>query len=152
MKELKRIAENEGKSIDEIIIEASLSRIGLDDPETRVEMHLKLCEKYLNEAKELLMKKDHAQASEKAWGAASQIVKALALKRGRELRSHGELWSYVSEIAEETGDVELKRIWGLANLLHQNFYEASIPPNYVELYISDVERFISKIRDLMMGS
>jgi len=33
------------------------------DPEARAELHLKLCEKYMREAEELLEKKDYVQAS-----------------------------------------------------------------------------------------
>jgi len=36
-------------------------------------------------------KGDYVQASEKAWGAAAQIVKAVAAKAGKELRSRGDL-------------------------------------------------------------
>ena len=74
------------------------------DPEARAELHLKLCEKYVREAEELLAKKDYAQASERAWDAASQMVKALAAKEGRELRSHASLWKYVDEVAERLGE------------------------------------------------
>jgi hypothetical protein len=72
-------------SEEELILEA-LSGI-LDeplDPETRVEMHLKLSEKYLKDAGGFLDKGDYVQASEKGWGAASQMVKALAARRGVE--------------------------------------------------------------------
>lgn len=55
----------------EFIVEALLKQLGVNDPEAKVELHLKLCEKYLREADELLAKGDCAQASEKAWGAAS---------------------------------------------------------------------------------
>ena len=61
------------------------------DPDELVEIHLKLSEKYMKEAEDLLAKGDHAQASEKAWGAAAQIVKALAAREGKEIRSHREL-------------------------------------------------------------
>ncbi len=84
---------------------------------------MRLCEKYLSEAEEFLAKKDYVQASEKAWGAASQIVKALAAKEGEELRSHASLWEYVDRLAEKLRDVELRRLWRTASVLHQNFYE-----------------------------
>jgi hypothetical protein len=50
----------------------------------------------MREAEEFLAKKDHVQASEKAWGAASQMVKAVAAREGKELRSHaasGTTWT-----------------------------------------------------------
>jgi len=96
---LKKESKKFGVSEEELILEA-LSKI-LDeplDPETRLEMHLKLSEKYLKDAEGFLDKGDYVQASEKAWGAASQMVKALAARRGVELRSHGELHKEVIEL------------------------------------------------------
>jgi hypothetical protein len=43
---------------------------------------LKLCEKYLKEAEEFLGKGDGVEAGEKAWGAATQMLKAVATRRG----------------------------------------------------------------------
>ena len=57
------------------------------DPESKVEIHLKLCEKFLKEVEELLARGDFVQASEKAWGATSQIVKAVAAKRGKAMEN-----------------------------------------------------------------
>ena len=52
---------------------------------------MRLNDKYLQEAEALLDKGDYVQASEKFWGAAAEVVKAVAVKRGIELKSHGEL-------------------------------------------------------------
>lgn len=49
--------------------------------------HLKLNGKFLKDAKALLDKQDYVQASEKLWGAAAQVIKAIALKRGKRPRS-----------------------------------------------------------------
>lgn len=70
------------------------------DPDDKVELHLKLCEKYLREAEQLTQKGGYVQASEKAWGAAAQIVDAVASKRGEELKSHGDLWRFVTKLRE----------------------------------------------------
>jgi len=144
--ELERRAESEGKSLEEVISEAVFKQLGIIDPETKAELHLGLSEKYMREAEDLLARKDYAQASEKAWGAASQMVKALAAKEGKELRSHASLWEYVDEIAEKLGDIELRHLWGRANNLHQNFYESWMPPREVELSIKDVKTLIEKLK------
>jgi len=44
------------------------------DADSRADIHFALSEKYLRNAEDLLKKKDFIQASEKAWGAASQVV------------------------------------------------------------------------------
>ncbi|MGC9086910.1 MAG: PaREP1 family protein, partial [Thermoproteota archaeon] len=133
-KRLKEESEKTGVSEEELVLEA-LSKILKEplDPETRVEIHLKLSEKYMKDAEDFLSKKDYVQASEKAWGAAAQIVKALAAKEGKELRGHASLWEYVDELAERLGEIELRHLWGRANNLHQNFYENWMPAREVEL-------------------
>jgi hypothetical protein len=143
---LERRSATEGRAVEEFISEAVLERLGIADPEAKAELHLKLYEKYMQEAEEFLEKKDYVQASEKAWGAASQMVKALAAKEGRELRSHAALWDYVDELAEKLKDVELRHLWRTANVLHQNFCENCMPPREVELSVKDVKAFLEKLR------
>jgi len=146
---LERRSAAEGRAVEEFVSDAVLERLGIADPEARAELHLKLCEKYIREAEELLAKKDYVQASEKAWGAAAQIVKAVAAREGRELRSHGELHREVARIAKELGDEEVRMLWQSAGMLHQNFYENWLPGEMVEGNIRDVKRFIEKLRQLL---
>jgi uncharacterized protein (UPF0332 family) len=120
------------------------------DPETKAEIHLKLSEKYLRDAEEFLTKKDLVQASEKAWGATAQIVKALAAKEGKELRSHGELHRYVAELSKEKGDREIMKFWFSATSLHQNFYENWFPEEAVRSAVEDVKNFIEKLRKFLL--
>jgi hypothetical protein len=147
---LREEAEKAGVSEEELVLEA-LSKFLNEpfDPETRSELHLKLSEKYLKDAEEFLAKEDYVQASEKAWGAASQIVKALAAREGRGLRSHGELHKQVAKIARETKDEEIRSLWQSAGMLHQNFYENWLPPEMVEGNVKDVKRFVEKLRQLL---
>ena len=118
-KRLKEESEKTGISEEELLLEA-LSKILNEplDPETRVEIHLKLSEKYIKDAEDFLTKKDYVQASEKAWDAAAQIVKALAAKKGKELRSHKELHKYVAELSKEKKDKEIMTFWFSATSLH----------------------------------
>lgn len=146
LEELKRRAESEGKSLEELIGEAVLRETSTSDPAVKAELHLMLCEKYLNEAKKFLEKKHYVQASEKAWGAASQIVKAIAASRNIELRSHGELYRFIMKLVREKGDDEIRRLWLSAITLHQNFYENWLPPEMVKENIKDVEKFVEKLK------
>ena len=143
---LEERAESEGKAVEELIIEAVFKQLNIADPEARAELHLKLCEKYMREAEDFLAKKDYVQASRKAWGAASQIVKASAAKEGKELRSHAAIWDYLDKLAEKLEDVELRHLWGRANNLHQNFYENWMPPREVELSVKDTRNLLEKLR------
>ncbi|MCC6013707.1 MAG: PaREP1 family protein [Candidatus Verstraetearchaeota archaeon] len=147
---LKEESKRIGISEEELILEA-LSKILNEpiDPETKIEMHLKLSEKYLKDAEDFLVKKDYVQASEKAWGAASQIVKALAMKEGIEVRSHGELHKYITELSKKREDKEIITLWFSAISLHQNFYENWLPEEAIKSGIENVRKLIEKLRKLL---
>jgi len=108
--------------------------------------YLKLNNKYLKEADALISKHDYVQASEKFWGAAAEIVKAIAAKRGTALKSHGELYSFVSKLRDELGDPELARLFSLASTLHQNFYQDWLPPETVKDHGEAVKQFVARLK------
>ncbi len=86
--------------MDEVAVELlEAALVASLHPPERAEFHRNLAERFLREAEELLARGDYVQASEKAWGAAAQIVKAVAAKKGKELKSHGDLWRFVLEVA-----------------------------------------------------
>jgi hypothetical protein len=146
-KKLREEAEKKGVSEEEIIVEAISKALDEPlDPDELAEIHLKLLEKYMNEAEDFLKKGDYVQASEKGWKAVAQAVKALAAKNGREIRSHRELQEYAASIIEK--DAELRKGWSAAGELHRNFYEAWLPPKLVRGYIEDVKEFLSRIMRL----
>jgi len=149
LESVRKRAESEGKPLEEFIAEFFLKQLDIKDPEAKVELHMKLCEKYLKEAEGFLAKGGYVQASEKAWGAAAQMVKALAAREGVELRSHGELHREVIKVAKEVGDDEIRLLWQSAISLHQNFYENWLPPEMVEKNIGDVEKFVDKLKHLL---
>ena len=149
IKRIEELSRKEDSTIEEKIAEVLYQHLEKDDPDLKAELHLKLCEKYLSEAEQLALKGDYVQASEKAWGAAAQIVKAVAAKRGVDLKSHGDLWRFVTKLREETGDAELGRLWHVANSLHTNFYEAWATPELVEDAINDVKTFVEKLKKLL---
>ncbi len=145
---LKEEAERRGAAVDEVAVELLERVLGASlDPPERAEFHSGLAEKFLREAEELLARGDYVQASEKAWGAAAQMVKAVAAKKGKDLKSHGDLWRFVLEVAGEND--ELRRLWHVANTLHQNFYEGWLPPEGVRRAVEDVKRFVGKMRELL---
>ena len=132
---------------EELILEA-LSKIPHEplDPETRAEMHLRLSEKHMRDAEDFLAKGDYVQASEKAWGAAFHMVKALATRRGLELRGHGELHEEVVKLAKESGDDSIRLLWQSAISLHRNSYENRLPPEMVEKSVEDVKKLVEKLK------
>jgi hypothetical protein len=145
LEELGRRAEGEGTGMECVVADAVTSYLGLNDPDTQAKVYLQLSRKYLREADEFLAKGDHVQASDKAWGAAAQMVKMVASKRGVKLLGHGELHKFVAQLAAENGDEEIRELWQSAGMLHQNFYENWLPKEMVIGNIEDVKELVSKL-------
>jgi hypothetical protein len=117
--------------------------------EVRTEEYLKLNGKYLLEAEEFLKKKDLAQASEKLWGAAAEIVKAVAAKRGVELGTHASLWAFVAELDHQNPTLGLVDEFSYAGNLHTNFYENWLSTAYIVRGMSVVKEFVGKMKQLL---
>ena len=115
----------------------------------KAEDYLELNDKYLREAEALLEKGDYVQASEKFWGAAAEIVKAVAAKRHVEIRSHGELHGFATKLGKELNDPALPSLFGTAAALHQNFYENWLPPETVVAYSGAVRQLVEKLNKLL---
>lgn len=111
-----------------------------------VKKYLKLSLKCLSEAKEMLKRGDYHNASEKLWGTAAHIVKAVAEKRGWKHSNHTELFKVVDRIVGETGDKDLRILFRTASALHQNFYENWMTQEFVKDSTQDIENFIKKMK------
>ena len=74
---------------------------------------------------------DSRQASEKGWGATAQMIKAIASSRGWKHDSHAALYRVIDRLVNETGDDNIGAGFGMANALHQNFYENWGSADYV---------------------
>lgn len=104
---------------------------------------------FLAQAHEELEKGDLQQASEKGWGATSQMVKAIAQERGWRHRSHGHLRDSINSLRSETGDDDLEIQFGAGENLHQNFYENWYSADSIALRLRLVERFVDKAEGLL---
>ena len=78
---------------------------------------------FLSNAFEELAQGELTQASEKGWGAAAQMVKAVAQQRGWEHNGHALLFAAIRRLVDETGDRQLDTLFHVANSLHSIFYE-----------------------------
>ena len=82
-----------------------------------------LSEHFLAQARQELDAGDLPQASEKGWGATTQILKAIAEQRGWEHDRHRHYFRIASRLRAETGDGDIRRRFNNASALHENFYE-----------------------------
>ena len=103
----------------------------------------------LRQAAEELATGDTRQASEKGWGGAAQMVKALAEQRGWDHHGHELLFRAVDRLAQETGDSELVVLFQAASGMHTNFYEDWYPSSSVEAGLRAMERLLDKLETLM---
>ena len=103
---------------------------------------------FLEKAREELDEEDFVQASEKLWGAAAQMVKAVAEPRGWRHDSHRALNQVVSRLAQETGDSAISSAFVAAQGLHFNFYENVHGREFIENTIPVIEEFVGKLERL----
>ena len=105
---------------------------------------------FLEQAKEELQADDLRQASEKGWGAASQMVKAVADYRDWPHVVHGHIVAAVESVADELQDRELRVCFDAAQALHRNFYEGGMSQPGVALRLAQVEILLQKLRNYLM--
>ena len=104
---------------------------------------------FLEQAYTELRAGDLRQASEKGWGAAAQIIKAAAQARGWEHNQHRLVLVAASQLKEETGDMEIERLFWAAGALHTNFYEGNMGESTVAAALEDVARLVDKVEALL---
>ena len=106
-------------------------------------------EHFLAQARRELAAGDLAQASEKGWGATTQMLKAIADQRGWEHNRHRHYHRTASRLRAETGDGDIFRLFSVASALHENFYENDMDAALVAESLDDVEALLHKLRPLL---
>ena len=107
---------------------------------------------FLAQASEELEKDDLRQASEKGWGAAAEILKAVAAERGWGHHSHRSLYDAVDLLVAETGDQDIRLQFTAGGQLHTNFYEGWFSEAAVEVHLREVTRFVERLEGLLAAS
>lgn len=102
-------------------------------------------EHFMAQARRELADGDLPQASEKSWGAAVQVLKAVAEQRGWEHSRHRHHLVTVSRLRSETGDGDIRRLFRAASDLHENFYENTMQAFEVAESLDDVEALLGKL-------
>ena len=140
---LIEIARRKGKSIEELIVESIAEKL---DPRTRIELYIKLHEKYLREAKEFVEKNDLVQASEKYWGAVTALLNAIGEKEGLPHYTHKDLKEISLYLTEKEKDPEYTRLFSSVETLHANYYHNFLRPTTFNVHKEDAEKLIQKLR------
>ena len=115
---------------------------------TRTGYHSETAREFLVKARAYLAEGDLLQASEKGWGAAAQMVKAVAEARGWRHQGHRQLYEVVDRLVAETGRRELRARFAEAGALHINFYEGWLSAEAVGAHLDEVERLVNQLQPL----
>ena len=115
----------------------------------RSDYHTDTASELLAEARTCLAEDDLMQASAKAWGAAEQMVEAVAEKRGWDHADRGDLYWAVDRLAKLSPGEELQGLFLSANALHQNSFEGWLTEASVAGGIDDVEQFAAALESYL---
>ena len=99
----------------------------------------------IGEADNYLRRRNNIQASEKGWGATAQALKAIAEERGWNHNGHGLLVDIAKQVADEQGRMDIVAWFGTAQSLHVNFYEDSLPTDFIEDYLNVVKSLLPEL-------
>lgn len=122
-----------------------------------VSEHIDTAREFLQRSRTYLQAGDLHQASEKAWGAAAHMVKAVATANGNQgewrYESHHEFSSIVELIALTTGNDRLLLLAGRAEALHVNYYrrKPQLRPLVIERDIERIAEFLDALAPLTQG-
>lgn len=122
--------------------------MAVDGRSKSADYYIRTSRRFLAQAQEEFNRSDMLQASEKAWGAAAQAVKATAEQRGWQHSTHVRLFENVKRISQETGDPELFDLFHVANSLHQNFYEGWQDDEFVQRGIQRERVLVERLNAL----
>jgi hypothetical protein len=142
------IAERKAKNVEELILEYISKDI---DPNVRIEVYMKLHEKYLRESEELYAKGDLAQAGEKYWGAITALINAIAERRGWSHYTHRDYAEIIERLSEELKE-PLGRLFASVERLHANYYHNFLTKVNFEAHREDTLKLIQKLKTLKPSS
>ena len=108
---------------------------------------------FLGKARQYLAEDDLHQASEKGWGAASHMAKAVAHANGWEYQKHHQFNVVLNNIRRQTGKDEVLTLRAVANELHGNYYERKrfLDAEAIGLSLDHVETLLDIMQPLALN-
>ena len=85
--------------------------------------HSTQAREFLAKGREYLPTGDLHQASEKSWGAAAHMAKAVAVAQGWQYTGHSHFHRIMNQAGRLSGNTRLPFLHGRAEILHINYYE-----------------------------
>jgi hypothetical protein len=105
---------------------------------------------FLAKSREYLADGDLHQASEKGWGAASWMAKAVAEAQGWSYSRHDEFLTVMYQAADLSGDTRLRNLRRVANELRGFFYTRKmlLRPGVILEGLDDIETMLNILQPL----
>lgn len=109
---------------------------------------------YIDKAREFLARSkgyleqgDLHQASEKGWGAAAHMAKAVAHANGWEYEHHGQFDGIITNARQRYRLPQLRNYGKSAHILHQNYYQhpSMLNADTIQEDIEDVENLLNAL-------
>ena len=88
-----------------------------------ISSHERQARDFLAKGRGYLAAGDLHQASEKGWGAAAHMAKAVAIAQGWQYERHSHFHRVMNQAGRMTGSARLPFLHGRAEILHVNYYE-----------------------------
>ena len=113
-----------------------------------VEDHVQLAREFLDRSKNYLAAGDLHQASEKGWGAAAHIIKAVAAANGWEYEHHDQFSGVVMNARQKYRRPSLREMSRAAEALHVNYYKRKelLDVHLIREDIVDVENMVNVLQ------
>ena len=100
---------------------------------------------YFENALSSIQAGDAEKAGEFLWGSMAEAIKAVAASEERELNTHGDIRKYAAELAKKHNDTSIWDVYGIANSLHGNFYEAGLSLEEVQTHADRIRTIVVKL-------
>ena len=119
------------------------------DP-TAVEDYRRQARDFLAKAREYLAADDLHQASEKGWGAAAWMAKAVAEVQGWEYNQHAQFGVVLNDASTLVENDRLRVLAAVAYGLHQNFYTRKrfLSARTIELDLANMAELLDTLEPL----
>ena len=108
---------------------------------------------FLGRARDYLVNGDLHQASEKGWGAAAWMAKAVAEAHGWRYSRHDEFFTVMYQAQDLTADSRLENLRRVANKLHGFFYTRKrfLRPDVIDRELDEVALLLDILQPLTEG-
>ena len=115
-----------------------------EQPGAAVEDYRQQSRYFLEKSREYLAEDDLHQASEKGWGAAAWMAKAVAERQGWQYQKHDEFFDVMYRAERAIGERDIATLTAVANTLHGYFYRRKR-----FLHADDISRHLDRMEVLL---